>query len=193
MLVYPDDVSIPKNYTPFLTPPVNDNDDTEDNVNLLKLAVQEKYDTADLILLTKMDIAIPMEPQELKHHMKNFTGIAGRLLGEDSMAHNSLTAITAHIEANETSYNYEFRQEKLFGGNFLDRVNWSFHHFLGSYTRGDVKDINTAKLDFTDMLEQIERRRSRDRAPLRIATVWLRPLGQPALAAWPSAQKGYDV
>ena len=165
MLVCPDDVSIPKNFTPFLTPPVNDDDDAEDNANLLKLAVQEKYDTADLILLTKMDIAIPMEPQELKHHMKNFTGMAGRLLGEDSMAHSSLTAITAHIEANETSYNYEFRQEKLFGGNFLDRVNWRFHRFLGSCTNGDAKNIDTAKLDFTDMLEQIERREYHTKVP----------------------------
>ena len=122
MLVCPDDINTPKNFTPFLTHLVNDDDDEDDNANLLKLAVQEKYDTADLILLTKMDIAIPMKSQELKHHMI-FSGIAGRMLGKDSMSHNSLQRITEHIESKEISYNYEFRQEKLFGGNFLDRIN----------------------------------------------------------------------
>ena len=84
---------------------------------------KKKYDTADLILLTKMDISILMKPQELKHHMKNFSGIAVRMLGKDYMVHNSIQRITEHIESNDTSYNYDFRQEKLFGGNFLDRIN----------------------------------------------------------------------
>ena len=44
MLVCPDDTSTPMNFTSFLTPPVNNDEDEEDNANLLKLAVQEKYD-----------------------------------------------------------------------------------------------------------------------------------------------------
>ena len=41
MLVCPDDVSTPTNLTPFVTPPVNDDDDADDNANLLKLAVKK--------------------------------------------------------------------------------------------------------------------------------------------------------
>ena len=103
--------------------------------------------------------------------MKNFTGIAGRLLGEDSMAHSSVTVITAHIATNETSYNYEFRQEKSFGGNFLDRINLRSNCFLGSCTRGDVKDIDTAKLDLMDMLEQIECKEYHTKAPSSIRKI----------------------
>ena len=122
MLVCPDDTSTPTNFTSFLTPPVNDDEDEEDNANLLKLAVQEKYDNSDLILLTKMSISIAMKTPELKHHMKNIAGVAGRILGQHSIAHKSLKGVAAHIEKKETSYNYEFRQEKLFGGNFMDKV-----------------------------------------------------------------------
>ena len=39
MLVCLDDVSTPNNFIPFLTPPVNDDDDADENSNLLKLAV----------------------------------------------------------------------------------------------------------------------------------------------------------
>jgi len=171
MLVCPDDVSTPKDFTPFLTPPVNGDDNTDNNANLLKLSVQAKYDTAELILLEKMDIAILMKPQELKYHMKNISGIPGRMLGKDSMAHNSLKRITEHIESKVISYNYEFHQEKLFGGKLLDRINWHFHRSLDSCTSGDVTDIDTAKLDFTDMLEQVERREYHTKVP-----AWIRKL-----------------
>ena len=93
----------PKNFTAFLTPPVNDDEDAEENANLLKLAVQEKYDRSDLILLTKMDITIPMKTQELRHHVKNYAGVAGRTFGKDSVAHASLKKIVAHISNYETS------------------------------------------------------------------------------------------
>lgn len=42
MIVCPDDVGTPINFTVFLNPPVNDDDENEDNANLLKSAVQEK-------------------------------------------------------------------------------------------------------------------------------------------------------
>ena len=71
MIVCPDDVGTPTKFTAFLTPPVNDDDEDKDNENLLKLAVQEKYDSQDLILLPKMDISIPMKTSDLKHLMKN--------------------------------------------------------------------------------------------------------------------------
>ena len=39
ILVSPDDASTPKNFTPFLTPPVGDDDEDDDNAKILKLAV----------------------------------------------------------------------------------------------------------------------------------------------------------
>ena len=56
------------------------------------------------------------------------------------------------------SYNYEFRQKKLFGGICMDKVKWRLHRYFDSYASGDVTEIDTAKLDFSDILEQVERR-----------------------------------
>ena len=51
----------PKHFTLFLTPPVGNDEEDEEHVNLLKLAVQEQFDEKDLVLLTKIDVAIPMK------------------------------------------------------------------------------------------------------------------------------------
>lgn len=42
ILTCPDNAYTPKNFTPFLTPTVDDNTDIEENANLLKMAVQDK-------------------------------------------------------------------------------------------------------------------------------------------------------
>ena len=61
ILVSPDEASIPKNFTTFLTHPVGDDEEDEENANLLKLAVQENFDKKDLFLLTKIDVIIPIK------------------------------------------------------------------------------------------------------------------------------------
>ena len=77
MFICPDGVDPPSNVTPFLMPPMADDDDEEQNANLLKLAVQEKYDSANIELLTKMEVSIPMKSQELRHYLNNISGVAG--------------------------------------------------------------------------------------------------------------------
>ena len=171
ILVSPDDASTPKNFTSFLTPPVGDDEEDEENANLLKLAVQEQFDEKDLVLLTKMDVTIPMKVHCLKHHIKNYSGCAGRCLGEHSIAHKSLKGLAEHIENKETSYAYEFKQEKLFGGSILDKVNWRFHRFLDSCAHGDTDKIDINKLDFDDIMEQVERREYNTKIP-----AWIRKL-----------------
>ena len=61
MFICPDGAGPPSNFTPFLVPPMADDGDEEQNANLLNLAVQEKYDSADIELLTKMEVSIPMK------------------------------------------------------------------------------------------------------------------------------------
>ena len=89
IFVCPDDTSAPKNFTPFFTPQVSDDDDVEDNANLVKLTIQQKYDSQDIIKLTKMDVMIPMISQDIRHQLKNFTGIVGRCFGSDSLLYKS--------------------------------------------------------------------------------------------------------
>ena len=123
ILACPDDTNTPRNFTAFLCPPTSDNEEEEEKSNLLKLAVQEKFEQRDLALLTKMEVSIPLQTLDLRHHLKNYAGLAGRVLGQSSLVFLSLRAVVDHIDDNEIAYNVEFRQDKLFGGIFLDRIN----------------------------------------------------------------------
>ena len=70
-----------------------------------------------------MDVTILVRSQDLKHHIKNLAGLAGRCLGQEAILHKNLKELNFHIEDHEISYNYEFRQERLFGGHFLDKIH----------------------------------------------------------------------
>ena len=87
MLVCSDAMGTPKNFTAFLTPPVNIEYDDKNYANLLKLAFQENFDNSDLLLLIKMEVTIPMGTTDLKHSVKNYVGCVGRVFGEDSMVY----------------------------------------------------------------------------------------------------------
>ena len=67
-----------KNFTPFLVPPKKDLEIQESNTDILKLAVQEKFDQQDLTLLTKVEVTIPLTSQDLRHHVKNLAELVGR-------------------------------------------------------------------------------------------------------------------
>lgn len=92
--------------------------------------MKKKYSDHDVDLLTKMEVTIPMNTQELRNHIKNFAGLAGHVIGAKSLLYENLLDVTRCIEIKEISYNYEFRQDKLFGGNFLDRIHWRVHRFF---------------------------------------------------------------
>ena len=158
IFVHADDTTAPKHFSCFLTPPISDDEQTSENNDLLKLAVQTKYTDTDVTLLTKMIIQIPMKTQDLRHHMKNIAGLSGRCFGVDSLLHQGLKDVATHIESKELQYNYEFRQDRLFGGNFLDRIHWRMHRFFDSCAAGINDKIDVEKLDFSDILQQVERR-----------------------------------
>ena len=171
MFLSPDGVGTPSNFTPFLMPPTADDDDEEQNANLLKLAVQEKYDRTDIELLTKMEVSIPMKSQELRHYLKNIAEVAGRCMGSDSVLYSALMSLYNHIERHDMSYNFEFKNDKLFGGNFLDRIHYRIQRFLESCASGDAGNINTKHLQFEEMLDSIERREYYAKSP-----IWLTKL-----------------
>lgn len=74
IFVHADDSSLPKNFSLFMTPPVNDDADVLENNKIIKLAVQTKYSDHDIDLLAKMEVSIPMKTQELRHHLKTLQG-----------------------------------------------------------------------------------------------------------------------
>ena len=171
MFICPDGVGSPSNFTPFLMPPTTDDEDDEQNAHLLKLAVQEKYDSTDIELLTKMEVSIPMKSQELRHYLKNIAEVAGRCMGSDSVFYAKLMSLYNHIERHDMSYNFEFRNDKLFGGNFLDRIHYRIQRFLESCASGDPAQIKVKHLEFDEMLESIERREYYSKNP-----IWLTKL-----------------
>ena len=171
ILINPDDSGLPTNLSPFLTPPLRDDKDELENHNNLQLALKEKLDAADVTLLTKMEVVIPMTVEQLRHHIRNFAGVIGRLIGQDSQLFINLTVLWKHIEARETRYKYEFRQDKMFGGCFLEEVDWKVHRFLDSCAHGDPAQMIVDHIDFMDLMSLVESRKYVCKAPL-----WLKRL-----------------
>ena len=92
-----------------MTPPVDD-DDSEENTNLLKMGIHDKFEHDDLLLLAKIYITVPMENQELKYQLKNFSLCARCCFGQKSDLYTTLKDLADHIEHKETSYNYKFNK-----------------------------------------------------------------------------------
>ena len=98
-------------------------------------------------------------------------GLAGRCLGQDCILHRNLKELAEHVEDQETAYNYEFRQERLFGGHFLDKIHWGLNKFLDSCADGDPTKIQTRRIDWTGLMDQIESREFVTKIP-----AWIRKL-----------------
>ena len=92
--------------------------------------------------------------------------VAGRYMGSDLVMYNSFTGLYNHIKRHDMSYSFEFRNDKLFGGNFLDRLHYRVQRFLNSCASGEASSINLKRLDFDDMKDSIERRDYYSKSPI---------------------------
>ena len=97
--------------------------------------------------------------------------VAGQCIGSDSAMYTSLTGLYSHIERHDMNYSVEFRNDKLFGGNFLDQLHYWVQRFLESCASGKAKSINLKHLDFNDIKGSIERREYHSKR-----TIWLTKL-----------------
>ena len=57
-----------------------------------------KYSENDITLIAMTEISIPIESQELKHHVKNIAGVVGRCFDQVSLIYYDLNDIAEHIE-----------------------------------------------------------------------------------------------
>ena len=96
--MYYDDDSLPKHFTPFLTLLVSEYVDLVENRDLIKLAVHDKFNNKDLVMLTEINITVPMKTQDLKHHLKNIAILAGLWFGENYVLFKNLQDIANHVE-----------------------------------------------------------------------------------------------
>ena len=106
ILINSDESGLITNFTSFLTPPHRDEYYECENQNVLRLALEGKLEASDVSLLTNMDVSIPMKVDKLQHHVKNCSGVIGRVIGKDCILFLKLTKLWKHIDAKDTRYNY---------------------------------------------------------------------------------------
>ena len=97
--------------------------------------------------------------------------MSGRCFGEDSVLYRNLKYLSDHVEDNENEYNYEFRQEKLFDGDLVDKIHYKIQRFFDSCAGGDPSQLNLKKIDFREIMDQIEEGKYYAKVP-----AWLRKL-----------------
>ena len=94
------ETGVPKNFTPVFILTISDEEDDEENANMVESAVQETLDDRDILFLTMMEVKTPMRTQEIQHQLKNFSGIAWRCFGDDSMIFKSLQEVVPKRKMN---------------------------------------------------------------------------------------------
>ena len=124
ILLCPDDAPPPLNFTPFLTPLLDNNATLKENVNLLKLAVEEKFEQEDLAVLTKVNVTLPKTTQELKElctvvwqevHWRGFNAI-------QQFGHGSRT-----YQGKRAFIQLSVHPRYIFWSNFLVSISWKVH------------------------------------------------------------------
>ena len=105
-----------------------------------------------------MDITITVKTQDLREHIKNYAGLAGRIFGQSPMLHINLREVFDDIDDQQIFYNFEFHQDNYFEGTFLDKLNWRVHRFLDSCASGTPSKMDSKRFDFKEMLDEVERR-----------------------------------
>ena len=114
---------------------------------------------------------MPMKAQDLRQQVRNIAGLAGRCFGSESMLYNSLKELEEHIDYHDVEYSYEFIQDRLFEGSILDRIHWRMHRFFDSCAYGDKNKVDVERLNFSDILQQVEKREYTFKAPMWLSTL----------------------
>lgn len=128
---------------------IKDNKEEEQSATLLKIAVQDKIECYDLELLTNIVLTIPLNTQDLCHHVRNVTVVVGHCLGQDYLLYSKLLTVQEHIEAHKMSCRFEFGQNPLFGGVFFwNKINFKMYRFLESYAHAVTSKLQKVKLKF---------------------------------------------
>ena len=114
---------------------------------------------------------MPVKTHDLRQHVKNIAGLAAICFGKESMLFHCLKEVENHIEYNEISYSYEFLQDSMFGGSLLDRIHWRMHRFFDSCAHGEKSQIDLERLNFSDMMQQVEQREYSCKPPVWLANL----------------------
>jgi len=115
-----------------------------------------KISDDDLKIITKCKIYFPKNFGEYLHVVKNFHRLMIIIAGEKSLFAEKIAVLTDHAIEHERCYKDIEREFFHMYASILDHVHRRSQHFIHSAALGLVSKLKLRKLDFTDLLEEIE-------------------------------------
>jgi len=129
---------------------------SELSLRLEEQMVLGKINEADLKTITKCKIHFAKNFGEYCHMVRNLHRLIVIVAGEESMFASKTVILHEHALEHERCYKDLERDNYHFYASILDHVHRRCQHYIHSAALGKVSKLKIRKLDFTDMLEEIE-------------------------------------
>jgi len=115
-----------------------------------------KISDSDLKTITKCRFHFPNNFGEYQHCIKNFLRLAEILAGTNSILVQKLKVLVEHSTQHERSYKEVENDHWFFYASLLQFIHRRTQHFIHSTSHGLLSKMKIGKLDFSDLLEDIE-------------------------------------
>jgi len=115
-----------------------------------------KISDEDLKMITKCKIYFPKNFGEYLHVIRNFHRLIIIIAGESSLFASKIAVLAEHAVEHERCYKDIEREHFHMYASILDHIHRRSQHFIHSAALGRVSKLKVRKLDFTDLLEEIE-------------------------------------
>jgi len=115
-----------------------------------------KISDSDLKIITKCRFHFPNNFGEYQHCIRNFLRLAEILAGSSSILVQKLKILVEHSTQHERSYKEIENDHWFFYASLLQFIHRRTQHFIHSASHGRLSKLKTGKLNFSDLLEDIE-------------------------------------
>jgi len=115
-----------------------------------------KISDSDLKTITKCRFHFPNNFGEYQHCIKNFLRLAEILAGPNSILVQKLKVLVEHSTQHERSYKEVENDHWFFYASLLQFIHRRTQHFIHSTSHGLLSKLKIGKLNFSDLLEDIE-------------------------------------
>jgi len=115
-----------------------------------------KINETDLKTITKCKIHFAKNFGEYCHMVKNFHRLIVIVAGQESIFAQKISGLQEHARDHERCYKDLEKDNYYFYASVLDHVHRRSQHYIHSASFGLVSKLKQRKLDFADMLDEIE-------------------------------------
>jgi len=115
-----------------------------------------KINDSDLKTITKCKIHFPKNFGEYVHFIRNFRRMIIILAGESSIFAKKLSSLLSHAQEHERSYKELEKEYFFFYASILETIHRRCQQFIHSTSLGLVSKLKLKKLEFGELLEEIE-------------------------------------